>query len=164
MGKRHKLVLIPRDEYKEKVKRDMVEFVEKRWIKGKDTILQDIQNVFQKPPYNLGDGTVRLYLEELVKKHKLSTWRKKGNRFYGPPKLPLSIKVGAISIAVVISMGIIVDLTTSPAFISKYVYFGNSGDINDAHISTLPIVLYSIILILIYTLLWYRTEKKLSGT
>ncbi|RLF46169.1 MAG: hypothetical protein DRN09_00715 [Thermoplasmata archaeon] len=161
MGQRQRLVLLPQKDYKEKILRDMLNLIERRWVHGKDTLLCDVQNVFQKPPYNLSDRTVRLYLSELVERKKLTTWRKGGNRYYAP-KISMPIKVITTSIAVIIFIGMLVDLWMPQGFISKYIYFDCVGK----RISTLPLVIYSIIVVIIDTIVWniywLKTERKLG--
>jgi len=76
-----KLTLVKEEDYREDVKRKMKQFVEERWLQGKKTTLQDIQNVFQKPPYNLSEPTVRKYLKKLVNDGKLSTYYRNGRRW-----------------------------------------------------------------------------------
>jgi len=160
---RYKLTLVSEKDYKENIKKKMKEFVEKRWLQGKKTTLQDIQNVFQKPPYNLSEGTVRNYLKELVKNRKLSTHYKNGRRYYTPPKIPSSIKFGAAIAVVIIIAGLIVDMSLPREYISKYVYLYNPElDQNQTAQapSMLPIVMYLLILTAVFTAFAYWVEKK----
>jgi len=157
---RHRLVLLSQKDYKEKVLRDMVNLIEKRWIRGNDTILRDVQEVFKKPPYNMSDRTVRLYLDELVENRKINTWRKEGYRYYAP-RISMPLKIVTASVAVIILCGVVIDLVLPESMLLDYVYFNHIV----GRISTLPIVVYCVVLMLIYTVVWnvawLRTERKM---
>ena len=160
--KRYKFTLVSQKDYKEIIKKKIKQFVEERWLQGKKTTLQDIQNAFQKP-YNLSEGTVRNYLNELVNDRKLSTYYKGGRRFYAPPKIPLSIKFGIAMALLIMVCGVLVDTFVPSDYILKYVYLYNP-DLNNQVIpqnpSMLPIVMYLLILTAIFTVFAYWIEKK----
>jgi len=158
-----KFALVKEEDYREGVKRKMKEFVEERWLQGKKTTLQDIQNVFQKPPYNLSEPTVRKYLKELVKNRKLSTYYKNGRRYYAPPKISSSIKFGAAVAIVIIITGLILDMSLPREYISKYVYLYNPELDQNQTVQTpsmLPIVIHLLILTTVFTVFAYWVEKK----
>jgi len=160
---RFKLALVSEKDYKENIKRKIKEFVESRWLRGEKTTLQDIQNVFQKPPYNLSQGTVINYLKELVKDRKLSTYYKGGRRYYAPPKIPISIKFGIAMAVAIIVCGVIIDILVPSEYILRYVYLYNPGLENQTTPQTpsmLPIVIYLLILTAIFTVFAYWIEKR----
>ena len=103
---RHKLTLIPETEYRERIKQKMIEYIEDRFLQGKTTTLKDIKDVFMKPPYNISEGSVSNYLDELIKKRKISTWKNGKTRYYGPPKIPAPIKyfLGITTASILISL------------------------------------------------------------
>jgi len=158
-----KLALISEKDYREQTKKKIKQFVEERWLRGEKTTLQDIQNVFQKPPYNLSEGTVRNYLKELVNDRKLSTGYKNGRRYYEPPKLPVSIKFGIAVATVILITGMVVDMFVPSEYILKYVYLYNPNLENQTlpqNPSMLPIVMYLLILITIFTIFAYWIERR----
>ena len=158
-----KFTLVKEEDYREDVKRKMKQFVEERWLQGKKTTLQDIQNVFQKPPYNLSEPTVRKYLKKLVNDGKLSTYYRDGRRYYVPPKFPLSIKFGIAMAVMIILCGVVVDIFVPSEYILKYVYLYNPNLENQTapqNPSMLPIVIYLLILTAIFTVFAYWMEKK----
>lgn len=158
-----KFALVNEKDYREQTKRKIKEFVEERWLQGKKTTLQDIRNVFQKPPYNLSEGTVRNYLNELVDNRKLSTYYKNGRRYYAPPKFPLSIKFGiAVAVAIIVC-GVVIDIFAPSECILKYVYLYNPNLDNQTmpqNPSMLPIVMHLLILTTVFTVFAYWVEKK----
>jgi hypothetical protein len=136
--------------------------VQNRFSKGKDTSLQDIQDVFQKPPYDLSEGTVINYLEELVNNRKLSTWKVKNRRYYGPPKIPFSIKVGIASSVIIILLSIMIDTLVSTNIIYQYIYFGYfNGDVTPSHYSMFPLTVYLLIIVVFLTAVWYLSNRKI---
>ncbi|RLF34542.1 MAG: hypothetical protein DRM98_00335 [Thermoplasmata archaeon] len=162
-GVKHKLVLIPETENRERIKKLMVKFVEDRWMKDKDTTLQDIRNVFEKPPYSLAPGTIVNYLDELVKKRKISTKKTRSHRYYYPPELPLSLKIGiGLSVFFIVSC-IVIDLFASPEWICNVIYMGQVAPHNsvEPHISTLPILVYLLSLNWFFTGFIYILECKM---
>lgn len=159
MAEKHKFVLIPVSENKVRIKKHMVEFVNERYLLNKDTTLQDIQNIFQKPPYNLSEGTVWNYLNELVKARKLSTVYRNKRRYYLPPKIPLSIKFG-VSVGLIISvLGVIVDNFVPKDILARYVFLYNYNQM-PIHPSILPVVIYLLILTVIFTVFSYLLERQ----
>jgi len=158
-----KFALVNEKDYREQTKRKIKEFVEARWLQGKKTTLQDIRNVFQKPPYNLSEGTVRNYLNELVDNRKLSTYYKNGRRYYAPPKFPLSIKFGIAVAVAIILCGVVVDIFVPSEYILKYVYLYNPNLENQTALqnpSMLPIVIYLLVLTAVFTAFTYWMERK----
>ena len=143
-----KLVLMDGNERRKDIKTDIIKFIEKGWLRNKETSLSDIQSVFQKTPYSLSYGTIRNILDELIKERKISTWKIGKNRYYGPPKLPLSLKFGGVFAIIIISMSVIIDIL----FDSTYIFsqFGASS-----------FIAYSLILIAICVAFAYRIERKL---
>ena len=162
-GVKHKLVLIPETENRERIKKLMVKFVEDRWMKDKDTTLQDILKVFREPPYSLSTGAIVKYLDELVKKRKISTKKTRYHRYYYPPEIPLSLKIGfALSIGL-IAFCVLVDLFASPEWICKVIYMGQVAPHSsvEPHISTLPILVYLLVLTWGFTGFIYILERKI---
>jgi hypothetical protein len=152
MGK-HKLVLFSEEKLRKDARDEIRALVGSRFSKGKDTSLQDIQDVFQKPPYDLSEGTVINYLEELVVTRKLSTWKVKNRRFYGPPKIPLTLKIGMIVGGAIIAICFIFDAFISKKYIIQYIYFGSQ--------SMMPIMIYLLVLTVVFTILWSATNRRL---
>lgn len=131
------------DECRKKIKTDIVKFIETRWFKNKEALLSNIQAIFQKPPHSISDGTIRNILDELVAEKKISTWKKGKNRYYGPPKLSISLKFGAIFALVTIAVAVTIDI-----IFNKYV-------------GLFLFIAYSLILVTIFTAFSYTIERKL---
>ena len=138
----HKIVMLEGEENRQRIKKEMAKFVEDRWLSNKSTILQDIQNIFQVAPYNLSEGSVRKYLDEVVAARKISTWKNGKNRYYGPPKIPASIKFGlAIEVIIILLAAVI-----------------NGFSLMDFG---LPSIIYSSFLVIVFTTFSYIQERKL---
>ena len=137
----HKLILLEEGENRQRIKKDMVKFIESRWMNNEPTILQDIQVAFQVAPYNLSEGSVRKYLDEIVDSHKISTWKDGKNRYYDPPKIPISIKFG---------LAIFVVNIVSSVFLDRLLF---------VDISPMWVV-FSSILIIVFTIFSYVQERK----
>jgi len=158
---RHKLALVSEDKLRKQAKDDIVSLVHTRFSKGKDTSLQDIQNVFQKNPYALSEGSVINYLEELVNNRKLSTWKVKNRRYYGPPQIPFPIKVGIATSVVIITLSTLIDSVCSSAFIYEYIYLGSPVDETVLPSATmLPLALYLLVLTAFFTVVWHMKSRN----
>jgi len=154
---------VPEEELKKDAKEQMIDFIKNRFSKGKDTKLQDIQDMFKQAPWELSEGSVINYLNELVEKRKISTWKTKTNRYYGPPKIPLPIKTGIAISAIIIGMSLVIDIFIPSKLIYDYIYFGLDAEINPTSYSPMfPIVTYLIILTFIITLLWWIADRRKS--
>jgi hypothetical protein len=162
MGKRHKLAIVPEGQLKEDAKFKIRDFVVDRYLRGTETKLQDIQDEFGKSPYDLSEGCVINYLNELVDRRKLSTWKVKNFRFYGPPKIPLPIKVGLAISGFILGVSVLIDIFLPPEFVYTYIYLGLRGvDTNPEPQSTMmPLVVYMLGLTFILTLIWYISDRK----
>lgn len=153
MGLRHKLIRVSEKDLKKDAKEEMRDFIVNRYAHGKDTKLQDIQDTFKKPPWELSEGSVINYLNELVGNRKLSSWKTKTNRYYGPPKIPLPIKIGVAISVIIIVISVAIDVFFASQIIPS-LYFEHSKP------TMLPIVIYLISLTFIITLIWYLTDRK----
>jgi hypothetical protein len=162
MGKRHKLIRVSEDKLRSDAKDEILDLIHSRFVSGRDTSLQDIQDVFQQPPYSLSEGSVINYLNELCEQRKLSTWKIKNRRFYGPPKIPLPIKIGIASISIIFILTILIDSFIPHELIARYIYFGYIKEAKD--VSVIPIAIYSIMLTVIFTFFWYLFEKRKEKT
>lgn len=156
--------MVSEDKLREDARGQIVEFVQRRFSKVKDTSLQDIQDVFQKPPYGFSEGTVINYLDELVAIRKLSTWKVKNRRYYGPPKLPLPLKIGGAIAAIIIFTSILIDTLVPPMTIYQYVYLGFTEvkePTNIHHSTMLPLTIYLLAFTALFTAIWYFTNRKI---
>jgi len=163
MGK-HKLALVSEEKLRKDARDEILLLVQNRFSKGKDTSLQDIQDVFQKPPYDLSEGTVINYLDELILKRKLSTWKVKNRRFYGPPKIPFSIKIGAAASVIIVVISLLMDTLVPRKIIHQYVYFGylDGGEIiQPQYTSMFPLTAYLLILTIVFTTIWYYSNRRI---
>lgn len=160
---RHKLALVSEEKLRKDARDEILVLVQARFSKGKDTSLQDIQDVFQKPPYDLSEGTVFNYLEELVATRKLSTWKVKNRRFYGPPKIPFSIKIGVATSVIIVVGSLLIDTLVPRHIIHQYVYFGylDGGVIQPQNASMLPLLVYLLVLTIALTAIWYFSNRKI---
>ena len=147
---RHKLIRVSEEKLRNDARQDIIDFVKDCFAHGRSAQLQQIQERFQKPPYELSEGTIINYLNELVDARKLSTWKSKNLRYYGPPKIPFPIKFGIAVCTIIIVSGVVIDNLFSWAV--KYFYFANT---------MLPFVVYAIFFSLVFTVIWYASQRKL---
>ncbi len=163
MGK-HKLALVSEEKLRRDARDEIIALVQTRFSKGKDTSLQDIQDVFQKAPYDLSEGTVINYLEELVAGRKLNTWKVKNRRYYGPPKIPFPIKIGVSASVIIVVASLLMDNLVPRKLIHQYVYFGylDGGEaIQPQYTSMFPLTAYLLILTIVFTAIWYFSNRKI---
>ena len=158
MGKRHKLIRVSEDKLRSDAKDEIVDLIQNRFASGRDTSLQNIQDVFQQPPYSLSEGSVINYLNELCEQRKISTWKVKNRRYYGPPKVPMPFKVGLASLSIIIISTILIDTYVPSEFIAKYFYFGYIE--KQVKVSIIPISIYLILATILFIILWYLAEKR----
>lgn len=160
MGKKHKLIRMPEGDIKEASKVEMVDFIKSRFARGHDTKLQDIQDRFSQQPWELSEGSVINYLNELVEKRKISTWKTKTHRYYGPPKISLPIKIGIAVAVFIIASSLLIDNFCPPDIIGEYLYLGMKSTNPKPTSYMLPIVVYLIILDMFFTVVWWFSEHK----
>ena len=159
---KHKLIRVSEDKLRKDAKTEIKEYIVNRYLHGKDAQLQDIQNEFSKPPYELSEGSVINYLNELVDGRKLSTWKQKNLRYYGPPKIPLPIKIGIAASTLIISIGFIIDSFVPPEWVYTYIYLGtySKPTLMPPDLTTRPIVIYMLLVTIIFTTIWYLSSRK----
>ncbi len=161
MGK-HKLIRISEQKLRTDAHTAIKKFIDDRYIRNKTTSLKHIQEEFQKPPYELSEGTVINYLNELLEKRKISTWKQKNRRYYGPPQIPLPIKVGIAVSTVIIGISVLIDMFIPPTFVYQYIYMGlNSKNMEIPTSTMLPIMCYMLLITVFFTLVWYSQYQKL---
>ncbi len=158
---KHKIIRVSEKKLRNDAKNEIINFIQNRYLKGLDTQLQDIQNEFGKPPYELSEGTVINYLNELVEKRKISTWKQKNLRYYGPPKIPIPIKVGIAISAITITLGLIIDTLLSPEWIYTHIYLASSKQDTPMFITTRPLVIYILSITFILCTIWHITTRKI---
>lgn len=146
---RHKLIRVSEDKLHRDAKTEIVDFVKTRFAHVRSAQLMEIQERFQKAPYELSEGTIINYLNELVDEHKLSTWKSKNLRYYGPPKIPFPIKFGLAICVLVIFFGFLVDNFFRE--LVNIVYFAPT---------MLPFIVYVVFFSLVFTFAWYLSQRK----
>lgn len=159
---RHRIIRVPEERLRKDAKTEIVNFIQNRYLKGLDTQLQDIQNDFGKPPFDLSEGSVINYLNELVGKRKISTWKVKNLRYYGPPKIPLPIKVGIAMSAAIIMIGFMIDTLVPSDWVYSYIYLGATSTQPELtyHLTTRPLVIYLLIVTIVLCTIWYLSSRK----
>lgn len=156
---KRKLTLTSEEEVRDKAKKDIVAFVEKHLLRGEETTQKDIIEVFKNPPYSLSQGTIVNHLSDLVDKRKLSTSYKNGHRYYGPPRIPLPIKFGIATSAVIITVFTILNQMLSKEVIARF-YFITSLENPSSSITFFPIMMYMLSGIVFTSIVWYISLKK----
>lgn len=162
----YRLMKVQGDAYNNQIKSEIKSFIAENYIKGNYTQLKDIQEKVQHE-FKISEGQVHNLLRDLVDTGKLSTFYDKGKRYYAPPKIPLPIKIGvALSILTTV-FWMVLDMFIPSNFVYQYIYLMSSSTYNDFEIinfSTLPFVIYSIIIISVFTfLMMFFTEKHLNN-
>lgn len=155
---KRKLTLSSEEEVRDKAKKDIVAFVEKRLLRGEETAQKNIIEVFKKPPYYLSQGTIVNHLSYLVDKRKLSTSYKNGHRYYGPPRIPLPIKFGVATSLAVITVFTILNQILSKEVIARF-YFMELPE-NQSSLTFFPIMIYMLSGIVFTSIAWYISLKK----
>ena len=111
--------------------------------------------------FKISGGKIRLVLEDLVKRRKLSTVYEKPNRYYGPPKIPLPIKICLVMIAFISSLYLMIDIIVPKEYIANIIYLKNSiDDQNISHVNIFPFAIIGIVTTTIVCLIWYLDYRK----
>jgi hypothetical protein len=150
------------DAYNNQIKSEIKSFINKNYLNGKYTQLKDIQEKVQRES-KISEGQVHNLLSDLVDRGKLSTFYDRGKRYYAPPKIPLPIKIGvAMSIATTI-FWMALDIFIPSNIMYQYIYLLSGNLYNNPEIinfNTLPFVIYSIMIISIFTFLMIFLSKR----
>lgn len=152
------------DSYKNQIKIEIKSIIDKNYINGKYTRLKDLQSKMQKD-FKISEGQVHILINDLLNDKKISTFYDNG-RYYAPPRIPVAIKIGVAMAAVTTAFWMAVDIFIPSNLIYRYIYL--SSDIYEtpeiAHFSTVPFVIYSLIIITVFTFLMvFSTKKHLSN-
>ena len=150
------------DAYNDQIKSEIKSFIAKNYLKGEYTQLKDIQEKVQKE-FKISEGQVHNLLSNLVDGGKLSTFYDKGKRYYAPPKIPLPIKIGVAMAVVTTVFWLILDIFIPSNLVYQYIYLLSGNMYNNPEIvnfSTLPFVIYSVIIISIFTFLMGFLSKR----
>lgn len=156
---RHKLVQV-NERYTENAGKQIKDFIIDTYVKGEFVAHSEIQRVFQRD-LKLSEGTINNLLKDLLQKGEISTFYEKGRRYYGPKKIPVSLKTGIAMATIVTFFWFIIDVFSLNAILDNYIRLGSdlSSIPEISRISTLPFLISSLILIFIITSIWYLTEK-----
>lgn len=160
---KQKIVLLDEKEQTQRIRKAIIRFIEDKWLTGSEVIQSDVLSEFKKPPFSLSSGTIRKYIDELIDAHKIQSWYKSGKRYYGPPKMSTALKTGIVIAAIIICSGVIIDVLCPPEIIynSIYLYADEGFDVNNTKITTLPFIVFGIVITSIMTAFSYVNERKL---
>jgi hypothetical protein len=150
------------DAYNNQIKSEIKSFIAKNYLKGNYTQLKDIQEKIQKE-FKISEGQVHKLLSDLIDKGKLSTVYDKGKRYYAPPKIPLPIKIGVAMAVITTVFWMILDIFIPSNIVYHYIYLLSGNMHKDPEIinfSTLPFVIYSIVIISVFTFLMVFFTKR----
>lgn len=146
------------------VEKEIKEYVNKSYINGEYAPCSEIHSVFRK---DLGLSATKLdnILKDLVNRGEISTYYENGRRYYGPKKIPLSIKIGFIMSTGFALFWFILDLTSND-IVRNYILLGSN--INEykpeiTNTSTLPFLILSLVIVVFMTFIWYVSDKYYSS-
>lgn len=156
---KHKLVKIGKN-YLTIAEQEIKDFIKDNYLKGEYVECSTIQKKFQND-LKIAEGTINNILKKLVVSGDISTFYEKGRRYYGPRKLPVSLKTGIAMATVVTFFWVVVDVL-SPTIIDSYVRLGSDIHSNNIVVetSTLPFLLSSLVIIFIFTFFWFFIDEK----
>ena len=134
---KHKLVKIGKN-YLTIAEQEIKAFIKDNYLKGEYVECSTIQKKFQND-LKIAEGTINNILKKLVVSGDISTFYEKGRRYYGPRKIPISLKVGIAMATAVTFFWVVVDML-SPSVMENYVRLGADIHSNNiiAETSTLP--------------------------
>jgi len=159
--RKQKLTLASEEEIRERNKKNIVDFVEKRFWNEEETTQKDILDVFKDRPYSLSQGTIINYLTDLVGEKKLSTIYKNGHRYYKPPHIPLSIKFGIASSTAVIALCTFANIVLPKDLIYRIISFGEEmPDDISINVSLFPVMFFLLIGFIVTSVIWCISERK----
>jgi len=150
------------DAYNNQIKSEIKSFITKNYLKGNYTQLKDIQEKIQQD-FKISEGQVHNLLSDLTDNGKLSTIYDKGKRYYAPPKIPLPIKIGVGMSVITTIFWLILDIFIPSNIVYQYIYLLSGNMHSDPKIinfSSLPFVIYSIMIISVFTFLMVFLTKK----
>lgn len=155
---KYKLVKIGKN-YLTIAEQEIKEYIKDNYIRGEYVPCSNIQKKFQTN-LKLSQGTINNILNALVESNDISTFYEKGRRYYGPKKIPPSLKTGIAMATAVTFFWVVIDIL-SPSAIESYVQLGS--DILSSNVvetSTLPFLILSLSIIFIFTSIWFAIDKK----
>lgn len=163
---RYQLMKVQGDAYNNQIKSEIKSFINENYLNGNYTQLKDIQEKVQQE-FKISEGQVHNLLNDLINNGKISTFYDKGKRYYSPLKIPLPIKIGVALSIVTAVFWMALDIFIPSNLVYQYIYLMSDNMHNGIEIinfSTLPFVIYSIIIISVFTfLMMFLTKKYLNN-
>lgn len=159
---KHKLVTV-NERYVANAEKQIKDFIIDTYVKGEFVALSEIQRVFQRD-LKIAEGTINNLLKDLLQKGEISTFYEKGRRYYGPKKIPVSLKTGIAMATIVTFFWVVIDIF-SHTTVDKYVRLGSDIHSNDIifEASTVPFLISSLSIIFIFTAIWFAIDRKKSA-
>ena len=153
----HKLVKIGKS-YLTIAEQEIKEYIKDKYIRGEYVACSDIQKKFQTD-LKLSEGTINNLLKNLVKSNDISTFYEKGRRYYGPKRIPVSLKIGIAMATAVTFFWVVIDVF-SPNAVESYVQLGSDILSNNVvETSTLPFLISSLVIIFIFSFFWFFVDE-----
>lgn len=162
MGKKYKLMGISGEILDNTVGNSILSFVKNNHDDSGELTQQQKIIDHIRQGIKISDGKIRYLLEDLVKRRKLSTVYDKPNRYYGPPRTPLPIKVCLAMITIIFSLYILIDIIVPKEYLKNVIYLNNSiSDQNILHINIFPFAIVGATITIIICIVWYLDFRKL---
>lgn len=159
---KYRLMKVQGDAYNSQIKVEIKAIITENYIKGNYTQLKDIQEKVQQE-FKISEGKVHNLLSDLLDAGKLTTVYINGKRYYAPPKIPLPIKIGVSMSVITTVFWMLLDIFIPSNLVYQYIYLMSGNTQNNPEIinfNTLPFVIYSIIIISVFTFLMVVLNKK----
>jgi len=161
MGKKFRLIGISGKTLNNTIENSILSFVNNMHAKSGELSRQQKIIDSIRRDFKISDGKIRLVLEDLVKRRKLSTVYDKPNRYYGPPKIPLPIKMCTAMITVILSIYLLIDIIVPKEYLRNIIYLSKPiGDQNIPHLNIFPFAIIGIVTTITICLFWYLDHRK----
>jgi len=160
---RFKLIKTESNTLNDIIKHRIISLIDSNYFKGEYTRRREIADLILSE-CKISQGGLSNILDELVDHKKISTFYYNKARFYGPPKMLLSIKVAIAVTTVIIGTFIFLDALLPKEMIKNVIYLGFDSNLetplNIIHLPLLPFVILPIAITILITFIWFLQERK----
>jgi hypothetical protein len=148
------------DTLNEVIKLKIRNFIVENYNDGEYTKQSEIIKHIQKGG-RISDTAVRNSISELIKDRKISTFYD-GNRYYGPTKIALPLKVCTGMITSILFGYLLIELLLPSKILSSIIYlYSDPNSLEQMpKVNMVPFVGVSIFITLIITIFWYLDSRK----
>jgi len=160
---RFKLIKAESDTLNDVIKHKIISLIDSNYLKGEYTRRRDIAKSVMSE-CDISQGGLSNILDDLIDQKKISTFYYDKARYYGPPKMLLSIKIAIAITTIIIGVYVIFDVFLPKEIIKNIIYLGSASNseipLNIIHLPLIPFAILPIIITISITFIWFLQERK----